>query len=715
MLANWEENCAMSNKTLTGTYSAGYTLSPAYDMLSISPTGRVWGAGGGGVGVSLVASGAVDNYGTITGGAGDYGFYAQPNGGPGVAFAAGGGLDNHGAILGGAGNYGRNGGAGGVGVLFSAGGVVHNYGAISGAAAGYHTFNVGHGGVGISFASDGTVDNYGAITGGAGGYGPLASHGDGGAGIVFSTGGTVSNHGTIAGGAGGYSYGNSSTSSAGGAGGAGIRLSAPALVENYGAIIGAAGGVCNYRYGITAGGAGGAGVWLLAGGVVANRGVITGGRGGASSSGSRGADGMGIYAGAGGVATVDNFGTIAGGIAVQFNNAGDRLIAEAGSTFIGEVQGDGGTLELAGGSGTITGLGGVGAASGSVAIEFSGFGAYAIDAGAAWTLSGNNTAASLTVAGTLTVADKATLAVQGGVVNSGQIVVAASGHTTSLLVGKTGATLSGGGTVTLGGNAFDRIIGATTVATLSNFDNTIAGSGQLGSGKMILVNEVAGVIEQTGASLTIDTGVRRIVNDGTFEATGLGGLTIAGAVLNRGMIETKGGNLTVDGAVAGGGSAVINGGVLTFVNAFSQNVYFSGSIGELALGGSQGYHGKITGFSKTGGTSMDLRDIGFVSAFEASFSGTKNGGVLTVTDGAHTAHISLAGNYTGSTWACSSDGGGGVVVTDSQSANLPRIASSSAFVAIMAGLGANGASAPVATAHLDTWRPTLMAPKAQLN
>ena len=31
----------MTTKTLTGTYSAGYTLSAAYDMLSISSTGRV--------------------------------------------------------------------------------------------------------------------------------------------------------------------------------------------------------------------------------------------------------------------------------------------------------------------------------------------------------------------------------------------------------------------------------------------------------------------------------------------------------------------------------------------------------------------------------------------------------------------------------------------------------------------------------------------------
>ena len=459
------------------------------------------------------------------------------------------------------------------------------------------------------------------------------------------------------------------------------------MVENYGAIIGAAGGACNYRYGTSAGGAGGAGMWLSVGGVVVNRGVITGGVGGASGSGSRGADGIGVYAGAEGVATVTNFGTIAGGMAVQFNNAGDRLIAEAGSTFIGDVQGGGGTLDLAGGSGTITGLGGAGVASGSVVMAFSSFGAYVIDTGAAWTLSGKNAAANdLTVDGTLTVADRAALTIQGNLVNAGQIILAASIHTTNLTVGNPGATLSGGGTVKLGGQCVRPHHRRNLGATLTNVDNTIAGSGQIGLGKMVLVNEAAGVIEQTGASLMIDTGARQIINDGTIEATGLGGLTIAGVVSNSGVLETNGGNLTVDGAVVGIGSAMIGGGVLTFVTAFSQKVNFTGSTGELALGDAQGFHGKITASPRLGPRRWTLRDIGFVSASEASFSGTRNSGVLTVTDGTHTAHISLVGNYIGSTWTCSSDGGGGVVVIDPQGANWPRAPSPSAFVAIMAGL-----------------------------
>ena len=79
-----------------------------------------------------------------------------------------------------------------------------------------------------------------------------------------------------------------------------------------------------------------------------------------------------------GTGTVTNFGTIEGtglsasgyigGVAapttaVQFGSASDVLIAEGGSTFIGQVIGDGGTLELRGGGtspGTIDGMNGFG-------------------------------------------------------------------------------------------------------------------------------------------------------------------------------------------------------------------------------------------------------------------------------------------------------------------------------------------------------------------
>ena len=55
-------------------------------------------------------------------------------------------------------------------------------------------------------------------------------------------------------------------------------------------------------------------------------------------------------------------------------------------------------------------------------------------------------------------------------------------------------------------------------------DNTISGAGQLGEGQMTLVN--AGAIIATGTNaLVIDTGANAVINSGTLEAVGSGGLT----------------------------------------------------------------------------------------------------------------------------------------------------------------------------------------------
>ena len=76
-----------------------------------------------------------------------------------------------------------------------------------------------------------------------------------------------------------------------------------------------------------------------------------------------------------------------------------------------------------------------------------------------------------------------------------------------------------------------------------------------------------------------------------------------------------------------------------------------------------------------------------------TLSGTAKGGVLTVSDGTHTALIDLKGDYLGATFTAASDGHGGTVVT----ATTPGLP---AFVAAMAAMGGPGAG--LAHATLDT-------------
>jgi hypothetical protein len=188
----------------------------------------------------------------------------------------------------------------------------------------------------------------------------------------------------------------------------------------------------------------------------------------------------------------------------------------------------------------------------------------------------------------------------------------------------------------------------------------------IGGGHMALVNQSAGKITgDVTAALILNTGVNTIINAGTITANGAGGVEIKSEVANTGLLIATSGTLMLDKAVTGAGSARISGGTLFAAGAFSENVAFTGTAGELELARAQTYTGNVFGFSHDGTTSLDLRDIGFVSAAEATFSGTKAAGTLTVTDGIHTAKIKMVGNYMGVTFTASSDGKGGATVVDS--------------------------------------------------
>ncbi len=198
-----------------------------------------------------------------------------------------------------------------------------------------------------------------------------------------------------------------------------------------------------------------------------------------------------------------------------------------------------------------------------------------------------------------------------------------------------------------------------------------------------------------GASFT-DAGAVTIALGQSIDDAGA--LTLGGAgtatIANGGRVEVAGsGTLVLAGAVTGKGTATIASGTLEAASSFTQNVTFSGTTGELQLAQSQGYTGSVSGFAKTGKTSFDLLDIAFVGSGEATFAGNSKGGVLTVTDGTHTAHINLKGNYVGSTWIASSDGHGGTIVVDPR-AKAPA-APIQPFVAAAASMGGGAAEVGV--------------------
>jgi|GEM_PF-5017492 len=300
--------------------------------------------------------------------------------------------------------------------------------------------------------------------------------------------------------------------------------------------------------------------------------------------------------------------------------------------------------------------------------------------------------------------------------NSGEIFLNGQDHLLGVLDrdGRAVLTLrgrvdfTGGGQILMSDSRKNRIRGAV----LDNVDNTISGAGYIGvpteDGPTLrrLINETGGVIDASASlhPLIIDT-ADVVDNAGIIEVTGSAGGRILDAVDNTGTLKASGGRLIVQGAVTGSGSGRVSAGVLDFESSFSQNVTFSGATGKLELAQSQSYNAAISGFSKTGGTSLDLRDIAFTNHNQATFSGNASSGVLTVSDGTHTAHITLVGNYTGVTFVTRSDGNGGVSVVDRPSPAAAR----HQFVAAMASTGAGFAGALHTATQIHPQAMTLLA------
>jgi len=753
----------MSTKTISTYISAGYTLAAQYGTLVITPTGKI-----GGTGLTLNHAATVDNYGIVrsTSGANGVSAFAA------ATIVNGSATDTTASIYGYSGvfaqttvatvtNFGSITGAArfGDGVFIVAGGLVTN-GAANDTGASIFADNSG-----VSADALATVVNFGQINGyySTGVYlksggsltngslqdktADIFSHMGQGVDVVAGA-ATIANFATIQGefgdgvvlgGGGVLTNGSAQDTAARITGESGILANQlPATVKNFGTIEG---------YSAVAPDAG---VYLSAGGSVIN------GAAGDTKAVIEGID-AGVYARYG-AASVANFGTIEASrnsgiyLAGQGGPASETVTNGSASDTRALIQGatDGvgfGRFGTLNNFGTIVGQGAgigdygvyisrIGAVSnGSVAdigALIQGYGGVFLDAGFVDNF-GTIDGVGAGGAGVL-------LSSGGGVTNgsAGDAAALIEGHV-GVFVGSysLNATVTNFGTIIGAGGAAVAFEEASDVLVVEGgcaFTGSVTGGGgtlELDSGTGTFTGLLAGgditVSGSMAATTFADFDTVKISVAARFASTGAvrlavgqsvidaGSLTLGGAkvnVVNAGLIETLGGTVTVNGTVTGAGAAIINGGRLDFASAFTQNVSFAGATGVLELARSQGYAGTISGFSKSGKTSLDLDDIAFVNAAEATFSGTASGGVLTVTDGTHTAHISLSGNYLSSSFVAAGDGRGGTTVHDPRTPDAP--AQTHVFIAAMAGLGAGGPGLEQAGAPRLQAPHMLLAPRAAI-
>jgi hypothetical protein len=264
--------------------------------------------------------------------------------------------------------------------------------------------------------------------------------------------------------------------------------------------------------------------------------------------------------------------------------------------------------------------------------------------------------------GTMQIGNGATLPLSGTIDNTGTIELSSTGDETDLLIIQQGITLTGGGHVVLSDSAENVIHGTGADVTLTNVDNTISGSGDLGGGELTLVNDFHGIIEATETSNPLTVDVASFVNHGLVLSNGAGGLEIKGGIDSDGVLEASAGLLKVDGDVTGGGSAVIDGGKMEFAAASDAVVHFSGnSSGTLLLDDVSHFTGTVTGFSY--GDTIDLAGI------DPANVTVGNSGSLEVHYGpGANDFFSLDGNYDPAGFSVVTDHNGGTAIVWDHSA-----------------------------------------------
>jgi hypothetical protein len=231
----------------------------------------------------------------------------------------------------------------------------------------------------------------------------------------------------------------------------------------------------------------------------------------------------------------------------------------------------------------------------------------------------------------------------------------------AVLLNDSGATISdnSGGSLTLTGAGGAQSPNGVLSINQGKFvlagGSLRAGSISIGAGGTFLV---------TQGQYAGQNSIPAVGDNGSFTLANNASANITGGVSGAGSF-TVGGNasLTVSGADTVTGSFTIgNNSILEFVAPETAKIIFAGSNSLLKFD-AVSPTGQISGLNAN--DKIDLAGLRWVQgSMTARFSGNTSGGILTVSDGAQSVAINLAGNYLQSSWNLSADKTGGTFVVD---------------------------------------------------
>ncbi len=196
---------------------------------------------------------------------------------------------------------------------------------------------------------------------------------------------------------------------------------------------------------------------------------------------------------------------------------------------------------------------------------------------------GGTATTTLNNAGTINVGNNADFQFRNTVINSGDINVNAGTSNSDIEIDALGASLDGGGTVTLnGGNAGINGLGG---ATLTIVDQTIQGQGSVGENTIGIVNQANGLIDAnvSGEILNFDVNAVGATNAGTMQASGGGVLRIDGSI-----VDNTGGQITAHNgsAVRLNNSTITNGDLSsTGTGQISVDISSNVNLADVAISG----------------------------------------------------------------------------------------------------------------------------------